>query len=88
MKGKSILLSALALVLYIGFIVGMVFLFKIHFMLGIAGILLLFVPLKIQQKAAACAENKIEEIFSKYIISALLLIGIVFVVLYFTLWMK
>lgn len=87
MSKKSILLSVLALILSIGVIIGMVFLFKVHFMLGIAGILLLFIPFKIQRKAIDEASGKFDEIFAKYIVPAILLIAIVFIVLLFTLWL-
>ena len=87
MSKKSILFSVLALILSIGVIIGMVFLFKVHFMLGIAGILLLFIPFKIQRKAIDEASGKFDEIFAKYIVPAILLIAIVFIVLLFTLWL-
>jgi len=86
MSKKSILLSVLALVLYLVFIVGMVFLFKVHFMLGIVGIALLFIPFKIQRKAIDEASGKLDEIFAKYVIAIILGLALVFVVLYFTLW--
>lgn len=86
MSKKSIFLSLLALVLYVGFIIGVVFLFKVHFMLGIVGIALMFIPFKIQRKAIDEASGKLDEWFSKYIVPAILLIAILFIVLYFTLW--
>ena len=86
MSKKSILLSILALILFVGFIVLMVFLFKVHFILGLAGIALLLIPLKIQRKAIDEASGKLDEIFAKYIISIVLGIAILFIILYFTLW--
>ena len=86
MSKKSIGLSILALILYIGLIFAMVFMFKVHFMLGLAGLALLFIPLKIQRKAIAEANGKFDEIFAKYVIAVFLLVAILFVVLYFTMW--
>jgi len=88
MSKKSILLSVLALVLYAGFIFAMVLLFKVHFMLGILGIALLYIPFRIQRKAIDEASGKLDEIFAKYVIAIFLGIAILFMVLYFTLWMK
>lgn len=86
MSGKSILFSILALVLYAALIVGIVFMFKVQFIVGIIGIILLFIPFKIQRKAIDEADGKFDQIFAKYIIAALLLIAIVFIILYFTMW--
>ena len=86
MSKKSLLLSILALVLYIGFIVGMVFLFKVQFILGLVGVLLLLIPLKVQRKAIEETSGKLDEIFAKYVIAILLGIAILFVILYFTMW--
>ena len=86
MSKKSILLSILPLILYSGLIIATVFLFKVHFMLGVAGILSLFIPLKIQRKAIDEASAKIDEVFAKYIIPCFLLVAVIFIVLLFTLW--
>lgn len=87
MSKKSILLAVLALLLYIGFAFGIVFLFKVHFMLGIVGIALLYIPFRIQRKAIDEASGKFDEIFAKYITPIIFGVVLVFVVLYFTLWM-
>lgn len=88
MSKKSIFLAILALLLYIAFAFGIVFLFKVHFMLGIVGIALLYIPFKIQRKAIDEASGKLDEIFAKYITPIVFAVVLVFVVLYFTLWMK
>lgn len=87
MSKKSILLAVLALLLYIGLAFGIVFLFKVHFMLGIVGIALLYIPFRIQRKAIDEASGKFDEIFAKYITPIIFGVVLVFVVLYFTLWM-
>lgn len=86
MSVKSILLSLLALVLSVGAIFAVVFLFKSQFILGFVGLLLFIIPLKIQQKAISETNGAIDKVFVKYIVPALLLIAILFIVLYFTLW--
>lgn len=88
MSTKSIILSIIALLLSVGIIVAIVFMFKLHFILGIVGIALLFIPLKIQQKALNEASGTFDKVFAKYIVPVLLLIAIVFIVLMFTLWLK
>lgn len=86
MSGKSILYSILSLILYIAFLIGTVFLFKMQFILGIVGIALLFIPFKLQRKAIDEASGVFDKIFAKYIIPILLAIAILFIILYFTLW--
>ncbi|MBO4569692.1 MAG: hypothetical protein J5689_00545 [Clostridia bacterium] len=87
MSVKSILLSLLSLVLFLGFIIGIVFLFKTQFILGFIGIFLEIIPIKIHQKAVDEANGGIDKIFAKYVVPVLALIGIVFIILLFTLWM-
>ena len=86
MNGKTFIYSILAAILYIGILVGTVFLFKVHFMLGVVGVILLLIPLKLQRKAIDEANGKLDNIFAKYIVSILVFIALVFVVLYFTMW--
>ena len=86
MSGKSILFSVLALITLLGVIVAVVFMFQAHFMLGIAGIFLAFIPLKLQQKAREEANGKIDEWVAKYVVPGLALVGILFIVLFFTIW--
>lgn len=86
MNGKTIIYSIFAGLLYVGILVGTVFLFKVHFMLGIVGIILLLIPLKLQKKAIDEANGKLDNFFAKYVVSILVFIALVFVVLYFTMW--
>jgi len=88
MSIKSILLSILSLILYVGILVGMVFMFKVHFMLGIVGIALLFIPFKIQRKAIDEASGKFDTLFAKYIIPVILVIALLFVILALTVWKR
>lgn len=88
MSVKAILYSLLALVLSAGILVATIFMFKVHFMLGIVGIALMFIPFKVQRKAIDETSGKIDEIIVKYVIPGLFLVAILFIVLSFTLWMK
>ena len=87
MSMKSILLSILSLVLFLGAIVGVVFLFKAQFILGFLGLLLFLIPIKINRKAVDEAGGGFDKIFAKYLVPVLALIGVIFIVLWFTLWM-
>ena len=88
MSTKSIILSIIALILTIGIIFGTVFMFKLHFIIGLIGVALLFIPLKIQQKAISEANGTFDKIFTKFIVPILLFVAIIFIVLMFTLWLK
>ena len=87
MSAKSILLSTLSLVLLAGVIVGEIFLFRAQVILGLVGILLGLIPIKVHQAAVDCANGKFDKWYAYFIIPALALIAIVFIVLTFTLWM-
>ncbi|MCR5553334.1 MAG: hypothetical protein K6F08_01110 [bacterium] len=86
MSIKSVLLSLLSLVLFLGFIIGIVFLFKTQFILGFIAIFLEIIPIKIHQKAVDEANGGVDKAFAKFGVPILVLVGIVFIVLLFTLW--
>ena len=87
MSIKSILLSIFSVILFLCVIVGFVFLFKTQFILGLLGLLLLAIPIKMNRKAVDEANGTIDKVIAKFLSPVLALIGIVFVVLFFTLWM-
>lgn len=71
MSWKSIGLSILSLVITIGLLFGTTFLFMIHYVLGIIGIILLIVvPLGIRHKALGEASGIIDKVIAKYIMPA------------------
>jgi len=86
MSIKSILLSTLSLILLAGVIVGEVFLFKAQLVLGLLGILLGLIPIKVHQAAVDCASGVFDKWYARFIIPVLALIAILFIVLAFTLW--
>ncbi len=87
MSKKSIFLSVMSLVLFVGVVIGVVFLFKTQFILGFIGLLLLAIPVKLNRNAVTEANGKIDEMIAKYLVPVLALVGVVFIVLLFTLWM-
>lgn len=87
MSKKSIFLSVMSLVLFVGVVIGVVFLFKTQFILGFIGLFLLAIPVKLNRNAVAEANGKIDEMIAKYLVPVLALVGVVFIVLLFTLWM-
>ena len=87
MSKKSILLSVMSLVLFVGVVIGVVFLFKTQFILGFIGLFLLAIPVKLNRNSVVEANGKIDEMIAKYLVPVLALVGVVFIVLLFTLWM-
>lgn len=87
MSWKSIILSILSVITLLGVIVGVVFLFKVHIVAGIAGLLAVAVPVILNRKAVAAANGTFDKVLAKYIAPAVALVGIVFIVLLFTLWL-
>ncbi|MBR1926127.1 MAG: hypothetical protein IJ837_04720 [Clostridia bacterium] len=86
MSGKSITFSILSLITFIGIIIGIVFLFKLHFVLGIVGIFLIFIPIKLNRKAVEEVDGLFDKVLAKYVVPVVALIGVIFIVLLFTLW--
>jgi len=86
MSKKAIIFSLLALVLFVGILFAIVFMFQVHIVLGIVGIAALSIPITLQYKAIAAASGTFDKLFTRFIIPAILLIAILFLVLYFVLW--
>ena len=86
MSVKSILLSVLSLVLFVGYAIGIVFLFKVKFIIGFIGLFLIIIPIKVHEKAVDEANGPIDKFIAKFGVPILALIALVFVVLLFTLW--
>ena len=83
---KSILLSILSALLFVGVVIAIVFLFKAQFILGFVGLLLVAIPIKLNRKAVDEANGTIDRIIAKYVVPVFALIGVIFIVLLFTLW--
>ena len=87
MNIKSIIFSILSVVLFVGITIGVVFLFKVQFIVGILSILLFGIPIKLDKMAVDAADGHIDNALAKFGVPILSLIGIVFIVLLFTLWL-
>lgn len=87
MSVKSIIYSIIALILFLGIIVGDVFLFRVQIILGIAGILALALPALLSRKAISEASGVFDKVFAKYIVPIVAFVGVVFAILTFTLWL-
>ena len=87
MSGKSIFLSILSFIIFIGVVVGVVFLFQVQFIFGLLGILLVIIPIKINRTAVEAANGPIDKFIAKFLVPILVFIALIFVVLFFTLWM-
>lgn len=69
MSWKSLGLSILSLVITVGLLFGCCFLFAVHYVLGIIGIvLMLVVPLIIRHKAIVEARGLIDKVFAKFLV--------------------
>lgn len=86
MSFKSILLSVLSALLFLGVVVGEIFLFQSQFILGFVGLLLFIIPIKINRKAVEESNGLLDKLIACFAVPVAILIGIVFIVLFFTLW--
>lgn len=88
MSKKSILLSILSLLLFAAVLVGIIFLFKTHFMFVIIGILLFFFPVMMQKKAIDAANGRIDAIIAKFVVPALAVAMTFFAIMSVAFWIK
>lgn len=77
MSGKSLLLSILSVLLFWGLLAVTVFLFSIYWILGILGIVMvLVIPAILVRKAIISANGILDKLIAKYVVPALMLIGV------------
>lgn len=86
MSGKSIILSILSAILFLGFIVVEIFLFRNQFILGFIGLLLFIIPIRLNAKANEESNGLVDKLIARFAVPVAILIGIIFIVLAFTLW--
>ena len=85
MSGKSIFLSILAMIVYVGAAVGVVYVFRYNLLMGFLGILLLVIPVMIQKKAVDEANGGFDKILAKYLVPAFAVVAtlVIILMLYF-----
>lgn len=88
MNWKSLLLSLLSTVLFCGILVGIVFLFKTHFLMVLIGVVAFILPVFVQKKAIDCASGRVDKIIAKFIVPALAIVATLFTILSLALWIK
>lgn len=86
MSKKSLILSILSAFLFIGIIVGIVFMFKTQFIIGFISLFAILIPVSLNRKAISEANGKIDELVAKFLVPVIAFVGLIFVVLYFALW--
>jgi len=88
MSGKSIRFSIYAVVLFALLIIAIINLFKFNILLGIAGVILLIFPAKLQRIALDEASGTADKIIAKYIAPALAVILTFFAIMAIAVWIK
>lgn len=87
MSWKSMLLSVLAMILFAGMLLGVVYLFMYYWVLGIVGVVLLAIfPRMLFRKAADAAVGPIDNLFAKVIAPILAAVFGAFFILTLFLW--
>ena len=88
MSKKSLFLSFLAIILFCGVLVGIVFLFKTNVLMVLIGVVAFILPVYIQKKAIDSASGKVDGIIAKFVVPALAVLATLFTVLSIALWIK
>ena len=84
MSGKSIMLSVLSVLLFVGLLVATIFLFRIEWIVGVAGIVVMvFVPPIVVRKAYTAASGILDRLIAKFIVPVLFLVGLAATLLIF-----
>ena len=74
MSGKSILLSILSVVLFIGVVFVIAFAFSVNFLFGILAIILMIIPAALQRKALSASCGIIDRLIAKFIVPILFVV--------------
>lgn len=74
MSGKSILFSVLSVIVFIGVIFAIAFLFNFAIIAGIGGIVLIIIPVMLQRKALDEANGIIDKLIAKIIVPVIFVV--------------
>ena len=88
MNGKSVFLSFLSVVLFVGVVFAIVFLFKFMIIAGIAGIVLLIIPVIVQRKALDASTGILDKLIAKFIVPALFVVGAFLAIMGIAFWIQ
>ena len=88
MSGKSIRFSIYSIILFVGAVLGIIYIFKFNFLMGLVGIVLLFVPAYVQRKALGEASGKFDTILAKYIVPALAIVITLLAIMSLAIWIQ
>lgn len=88
MSWKSVRFSFYSLILFIGVLVGIIFLFKTHFLMVLIGVVALIFPAMLQRKALHEASGTFDTILAKYVVPILAVVATLFVILALAVWIK
>ncbi|MBR4745285.1 MAG: hypothetical protein IK070_01065 [Clostridia bacterium] len=88
MNWKSLRFSLYAVLLFAAIMVGIVFLFKTHFLMVLIGVVALIFPAKLQRVALDEASGTIDKVIAKYIVPALAILLTFFTIMSLAVWIK
>jgi len=88
MSGKSIRFSIYSIVIFIAVVLGIIYLFKYNILMGVVGIVLLFLPAKLQRIALDEASGKVDKIIAKYIVPGIAIILTLMAIMALALWIQ
>ena len=87
-SGKSIRFSIYSMLLTVAILVGLVFLFRVNFLLVIPGFVCLIFPAMLQRKALSESSGTIDKVLAKYIVPAFAGAALIALILSLALWIK
>ncbi len=88
MSWKSIFLSILSITLFVGILIGTIFLFKTHFLMVLLGVVALALPVFVQKKAIDEASGRIDGFIAKWLVPILAVLATFFAIMSLAVWMK
>lgn len=88
MSGKSIFLSFLSVILFVGAVFAIVFLFKFTIIAGIAGVVLLIIPVAVQRKALSASTGILDRLIAKFLVPALFVAGTFLAIMGIAFWIN
>ena len=88
MSWKSVVLSVLSILLFVGVVFTIVFFFKLFWIAGIAGIVLMIFPEILRRKASSEASGVVDKVIAKFVVRVLFVILALLSILAIGFWIR
>ena len=87
MSGTSIFLSVLSVLTFVGVLFGLIFIFKMHALMVLPGLLLFGIPVAIRAKALDASSGRVDKAIAKFVVPALAVVAGFLMIMFINFWL-